>query len=547
MRSCLAFVATIGLSLGAVPYRGGPVFPQTYTASGYILLPYCELREPFTAYYDAESGQSRIDYYEGEMKTFTGPAGTFKVVWSPNEKTHIPEEQCYTAGPALAQPVLPDLSGFTFIRTEPCETESTALVKPFLKGADRCYRYEKADKKFDRTSKYTFWAMLDDDNNAIPIRYIMMGYDSLLGSHFDKYEILYTDYTPGSVDGDVFDVKSVTDKQCIDFPSPPGVSSGHLFNPIGQYMTGEESHVDEHFDLFKKTHNKEYAHQREETIRKDNFRNNQRFVDSMNRRNLSYALKLNHRSDWNQEEFRLLRGRLPPTVQKSQGKAFPKERFKLRPIPEYVDWRLEGAVTPVKDQAICGSCWSFGTVGHIEGAYFLKYGELVRFSEQQLVDCSWNYGNDACDGGLDFVAYDYIKKYGLSSDSQYGSYRGIDGKCKDLQIKEKPIRTLKGYTNVTNVDDLRKAIAFIGPISVAIDASRPSLSFYSHGVYKDPECSSTSLDHAVLAVGYGTLRGEPYWLIKNSWSTYWGNDGYILISQTNNMCGVASQATYVEL
>jgi len=255
-------------------------------------------------------------------------------------------------------------------------------------------------------------------------------------------------------------------------------------------------------------------------------------------------------ADWGREDFKLLRGR-QSTVNKHNniGREFPRQLYYSRSVPEYKDWRLEGAVSPVKDQAICGSCWSFGTVGHIEGMYFIKNGELVKFAEQELVDCSWNDGNGACDGGLDFQAYHYIAKYGLASDEQYGSYKGIDGKCHDTEIKDKPISTIKAYYNVSGIEDLQKAIAFVGPISVAIDASHPSLSFYSHGVYKEPECENKpeNLDHAVLAVGYGTLRGEPYWLIKNSWSTYWGNDGYVLMSQENNMCGVATQATYVEL
>nr|ALC78846.1 peptidase C1A cysteine proteinase-1 [Dermanyssus gallinae] len=547
IRCVVTALAAVTVVSGVSVPRGAPEFPPSYTASGYILLPYCELREPFTAYYDGESDRSRIDYYDGEMKTFVGKSGTFKVVWSPNEKTHIPELNCYEAGPAKSQSILPDLTNFTFVRVEPCETDSTHIVKPLLRGADKCYRYEKKVDNFGRVSKYTFWASQDDDNTPIPVRYVMMGYDSLLGSHFDKYEVVYTDYTPGPVEDDLFQVKTVIDKECTSFPSPPGVSTTHLFNPMAEFIDEKDSHVHEHFEHFKSTHGKAYGHQAEEIIRKDNFRHNQRFVNSMNRRNLSYALKLNHRADWSQDEFRLLRGRLQFTSQKSMAREFPKEQYSDRVEPDYVDWRLEGAVTPVKDQAVCGSCWSFGTVGHIEGAYFRKFGELVRFSEQQLVDCSWNAGNDACDGGLDFIAYHYIQKYGLASNDQYGPYRGIDGKCKDLEISNKPISTLKGYRNVTTVEDLRKALAFVGPISVSIDASRPSLSFYSHGVYSDPDCSSTELDHSVLAVGYGTLHGEPYWLIKNSWSTYWGNDGYILISQKNNMCGVASQATYVEL
>jgi len=383
---------------------------------------------------------------------------------------------------------------------------------------------------------------------VVPVRYLMMGYDSLLGSHYDKYEILYKTYEPGQPNANVFDVYSLIDK-CVPYPEGSG-STGHLFNPIREFVHHDESHLEPSFEDFKTKHSISYPHSLEERRGLNNFRHNMRYINSNNRRNLTYALKVNHMADWGQEEFRLIRGR-QSTVGKTNnlGKPFPRDVFYGRPTPEYKDWRLEGAVTPVKDQAICGSCWSFGTVGHLEGMFFLKRGELVKLSEQELVDCSWNEGNGACDGGLDYQAYHYIMKYGLASTDQYGAYQGIDGKCHDTEIKGKALANITKYHNVNTVEDLRKAIAFVGPISVSIDASHPSLSFYSHGVYEDPDCGNKpeNLDHSVLAVGYGTLRGEPYWLIKNSWSTYWGNDGYVLISQKDNMCGVATQATYVDL
>jgi len=213
-----------------------------------------------------------------------------------------------------------------------------------------------------------------------------------------------------------------------------------------------------------------------------------------------------------------------------------------------MDWRLYGAVSSVKDQSVCGSCWSFGTVGTIEGALFLKTGKLTRLSQQALVDCSWGMGNNGCDGGEDFRVYQWMIKHGgIPTEESYGPYLGADGYCHlENATLTAPI---KGYVNVTSgdIEALKVAIFRHGPISVAIDASHRSFSFYANGVYYEPECGSgeDSLDHAVLAVGYGVLKGEPYWLVKNSWSTYWGNDGYVLMSQKDNNCGVATMATYV--
>uniref|UniRef100_A0A8C5RVY3 Peptidase C1A papain C-terminal domain-containing protein n=1 Tax=Laticauda laticaudata TaxID=8630 RepID=A0A8C5RVY3_LATLA len=184
--------------------------------------------------------------------------------------------------------------------------------------------------------------------------------------------------------------------------------------------------------------------------------------------------------------------------------------------------------------AVCGSCWSFATTGALEGALFLKTGVLTPLSQQILIDCSWGFGNRACDGGQEPQAFEWIMKHGgIATAEAYGPYMEA---------------SWEGYQSITsqNLTDLKAALYKHGPIAVNIDASHKSFAFYSNGIYYEPNCGNTTmeLDHAVLAVGYGDLQGEPYWLIKNSWSTYWGNDGYILMSMKENNCGVTSSATY---
>ena len=180
----------------------------------------------------------------------------------------------------------------------------------------------------------------------------------------------------------------------------------------------------------------------------------------------------------------------------------------------------------------------------------LVSGELVRFSQQALVDCSWGFGNNGCDGGEDFRVYQFMLKHGgIPTEDSYGPYLGNDGFChmnnSDVEIGFQ----ISGFVNVTSGDSDAVKVALVknGPLSIGIDASHRSLSFYSSGVYFEPECNNTpdGLDHAVLLVGYGEINGEKYWLVKNSWSTYWGNDGYVLMSQKDNNCGVATAATFV--
>jgi C1A family cysteine protease len=295
------------------------------------------------------------------------------------------------------------------------------------------------------------------------------------------------------------------------------------------------------------THNKEYKDDIEHEQRLHNFQHNIRYINSKNRAGLSYQLAVNHLADRSETELQTMSGCRKVSTGYNGGRPFNWNEFNKNDVPDQIDWRLYGAVTQVKDQAICGSCWSFGTTGAVEGAHFMKTGQLVRLSQQELIDCSWGEGNNGCDGGEDFRAYQWIMKHGLASEEDYGQYLAVDGYCNFKSIP--PTAYMKGFVNVTSgdADALKAAIAKYGPVSVAIDAAHRSLSFYANGVYYEPQCGSKleNLDHAVLAVGYGVLHGEPYWLIKNSWSTYWGNDGYVLMSQRDNNCGVATSATYV--
>jgi cathepsin L len=208
-----------------------------------------------------------------------------------------------------------------------------------------------------------------------------------------------------------------------------------------------------------------------------------------------------------------------------------------------VDWRSKGYVTPIKNQGQCGSCWSFSSTGGLEGQHFAATGNLVSLSEQQLVDCdTYCYG---CNGGWVQKGFEWwINHGGATSESAY-PYTGRDGRCQS----GKPVAaTIRSYHDVTKYSEsaLQSAVSSVGPVSIAIDASHWSFQTYSSGVYYEPSCSSYNLDHAVLVVGYGsTGTGSDYWIVKNSWGTGWGQDGYIWMARNaNNNCGIASDATY---
>ncbi|KAF9591097.1 hypothetical protein IFM89_001441 [Coptis chinensis] len=216
-------------------------------------------------------------------------------------------------------------------------------------------------------------------------------------------------------------------------------------------------------------------------------------------------------------------------------------------VPSSMDWRKKGAVTPIKDQGQCGSCWAFSTVASMEGITQLTTGTLISLSEQELVDCDVNGEDQGCEGGLMDDAFDFIvQNHGLATEGTY-PYKAIDGTC-DKKKEASHAANITGHEDVPANDEkaLLKAVAN-QPIAVAIDAGGSDFQFYSSGVFTG-ECG-TQLDHGVTAVGYGTASdGTKYWLVKNSWGTAWGENGYIRmqrdIGAAEGICGIAMMASY---
>jgi len=208
--------------------------------------------------------------------------------------------------------------------------------------------------------------------------------------------------------------------------------------------------------------------------------------------------------------------------------------------PDSFDWRDKGAVTNVKDQGQCGSCWAFSTVGNVEGQWFLKHQQLTSLSAQELVDC--DKVDEGCNGGLPDQAYDYIiKAGGLESDAKY-PYTARDGKCKF--DKTLVVAKISACTYIGKDEDLIKDTLFqTGPLSIGINAA--DMQFYSSGIDnpKKSKCNPSQLDHGVLLVGYGTESNTPYWIIKNSWGSGWGEKGYYRIVRGKGACGMNTYVT----
>jgi cathepsin L len=292
------------------------------------------------------------------------------------------------------------------------------------------------------------------------------------------------------------------------------------------------------FTSWMQQNQKSYSHD-EFQYRYQVFRTNLDYINGFNAQNKSFTLGMNQFGDLTNAEYRRMYLGLKAPNQRVPSVRHPTPKPNA---PASWDWSKQGAVTPIKNQQQCGSCWAFSTTGSTEGCHFITKKSLISLSEQNLVDCSDAQGNQGCDGGLMTQAMDYIiSNSGIDTESSY-PYTATDGTCHFS--KSNVGATLASYVNVNQGDenDLQ-AKTYTGPTSVAIDASQSSFQFYSSGVYYEPACSSTQLDHGVLSVGWGT-SGSDYWIVKNSWGTGWGMNGYIWMSRNkNNNCGIATMAT----
>uniref|UniRef100_A0A667WWS4 Pro-cathepsin H n=2 Tax=Myripristis murdjan TaxID=586833 RepID=A0A667WWS4_9TELE len=297
-----------------------------------------------------------------------------------------------------------------------------------------------------------------------------------------------------------------------------------------------------HFKSWMAQYNKMYDLE-EYYLRLQIFTENKRRIDKHNEGNHSFTMGLNQFSDMTFGEFRksfLLTE--PQNCSATKGNYLSSNG----PYPDSIDWRKKGNyVTHVKNQGPCGSCWTFSTTGCLESVTAIATGKLPLLSEQQLVDCAQNFNNHGCNGGLPSQAFEYIKySKGLMTEQDY-PYTAEEGDC---QYKpELAAVSVKEVVNITAYDEMGMvdAVATHNPVSFAFEVTSDFMS-YRDGVYSSTTCHSTTdkVNHAVLAVGYGQENGKPYWIVKNSWGTGWGIQGYFLIERGKNMCGLAACSSF---
>ena len=315
------------------------------------------------------------------------------------------------------------------------------------------------------------------------------------------------------------------------------------------------------WEEFKLAYGKTYATEADEKEHEQEFLKRRDEIRAHNADNSSsFKLGFSRYSDLTPSEFQRLNGFKIGMGEMQQlmanhGHKFGQFKQVNESVPAEMDWRQSGngsmaLVTPVKDQAYCGSCWAFSTVGVLEAAHGKATKRMANLSPQNLVDC--DVTNAGCQGGFPLMALAFtIDEGGLNTESYY-PYQGYTGRCRFSKLR--PI----GASMVNQVvplppnceKSLMAAVATQGPISVAIEVTYNFLA-YGGGVFVDRACGShiQDLNHAVLVVGYGTdAQHGDYWIVKNSWGSSWGEDGYIRMARNrNNQCGIATQAVYVNI
>lgn len=302
------------------------------------------------------------------------------------------------------------------------------------------------------------------------------------------------------------------------------------------------------FETYLQHYGKQYSNTREYKMRREIFENNLNNIIAHNKdSSKTWKEEINHLADWTEEEFGRIKGynKRMAMKTKSERKRVPHKTInKLSDLPDSVDWRTQGVVTPVKDQGHCGSCWSFAAAETIESHWALAKDQLWELSEQQILDCTSNPnhcgGSGGCEGGTAEVAFaSVISAGGISTEwtYPYQSHAGNDFPKCGLLSNFTPSVKISSYVVLPENEYLPLlTAAAAGPVAISVDAS--TWRFYASGVYNGCNQTNPDLDHAVQLVGYGTENGSDFWLVRNSWTPAWGEAGYIKLLRTSEVqCG----------
>jgi len=514
-------------------------WPSKYKLTGEFQVLEANVTLPIIVNWNEDTKQENLMYFNSTMEytIWDGTNTSYYYVHVKKDK-----QECASIGSAVLIPdrisFLPDLTNYS--------DKGITNVRGI-----KVRKYEWEDIEGDQNTSYhrtNIYTMYVDASTNAPVRFDMKGYNIILGSHFDQYRIEYLTFEEDVNDRTAYAVPSICSARNLSEEELKGKAYHDRYGTIiNSMMTPRKS-----FNDFAAKYGKTYATQEEAEYRYRVYQDNLRTIASINTdATRTWTAAPNKFADMTREEIRdLLFG--------IRGKRNAEPDFYLSSnreganvsLPTAIDWRVHPAVSGrVKDQCACGSCWSFGATGALEGRYAIKKGltDHVNFSEQFIIDCFWDLNDHGCNGGNSENVFNWAAKEldGFTTEDDI-HYLGINSYCNTKYINKD--YKVSGWAMVAEKDTMALKQALVdGPVAVAI-AVPDSMVWYADGIYNDPECGSnfTDLVHAVTAEGYGydEITGTEYWIVKNSWSTWWGKDGYIYINTKDNLCGVATDASY---
>lgn len=585
--------------------------PEIYEANMVLRMPFLpEFQQPIFAQVDSTQNKMRMSYFSG--------SNVFIFDAAPNATSHsiVPvfdQLECFRKTNADEVNPLPMLFPVMdlFSRSEDKETingvECDVWEYSYNKTIDGGEWNSATPDEFGYSGKYSFYV---NAQTGAPVTFHMQGHNVVIGgSHVDEYFMDYIDIK--ALDTPLHDSLFVPPNgmACHDTEDPFGPTdkvSAAVTDLRTIFSPRVTEHTDAAFVAWSAEHGKKYATVAEAASRRQIFAQNLRYINTANTQGKSFTMKPNQFADMTPAELRQRLGRRSSAVTVDQNGAHfhfsPKASYDTvmnkgepvsacqkyvpsgKTLPKSVDWVSKNVVSMANaDQGVCGSCWAYGAVGALEGALAIKTGEFKDISQQYLMDCTWRYGNNACEGGLDFMGYSWVLEqnggkipgyadYGMPG---VGGYLNVNGFCHYYSETTKNPWTEKEIPSVgvmdacyhvndqwnsttpvmsdeALVDTLLDALANVGPVSISI-AVTPEFYYYSGGIFDQPECESDieSLDHSVLATGYETLAdGRVIVSLRNSWSTSWGENGYArvlakdLVKKQFNVCGVATSPVF---
>ncbi|KAJ6253679.1 hypothetical protein M0813_13094 [Anaeramoeba flamelloides] len=528
-----------------------PKWDKNYNVTVLITIPSQDEYYPIQVYYDETNKREKFKYYDGlatdlSLYGLDEPtdyeirvAQTKKICFINSDYVKTESNQ----DPSFLKDSLQD------------ETKSLIKILPDLKNWDyvgiqvrrglQCDVWESSHSLNTEASQlsnvYQFFVKKDTE---IPVQLHVRGYKEMLVDHYDEYFLDYYLYTANGAQESDFEIPIICDSTInnnnLDHNFDLHKRKLLKFLPNNNYLIHDDFH--EYLLKYKKS----YSTYSELLKKQSVYFENLNYIQEFNKKNTHMKLAVNHLTDLTNEEYQ---------SQYLQPDAFydrplKKEEAKENGIylPTSQDWRGIGAIPSVKDQSTCKSSWAFSVIGAIESQHFLGHGVMKEFSKQMVLDCTWEMNpsylsNFGCEKGDKTNAFKALMQLGGIMLEEDYPYLGIDGYCgfdsKKIQA------SIFSYQNITTEDDVMQALFNYGALSVDIDASQDSFRFYSSGIYSDPNCSSTKLNHSLLLAGYSEIHGNKYWILRNSWSENWGENGDIYITRGDNDCGVATNANSV--